>query len=50
MGDILAENLMDVHNQRLKLMDEYDVEMQVLSLTSPGPQGATSPRYNVGTF
>jgi hypothetical protein len=35
----LAENLVDIHEQRLELMDKYGVEMQVLSLTSPGPQG-----------
>lgn len=35
----LGENLVDIHKQRLELMDKYGVEMQVLSLTSPGPQG-----------
>jgi len=27
----------------LELMDKYGVEMQVLSLTSPGPQGTLFP-------
>jgi hypothetical protein len=31
--------LIDVHKQRLELMDKLGVELQVLSLTSPGPQG-----------
>jgi hypothetical protein len=35
----LGDNLVDIHKQRLELMDKYGVEMQVLSLTSPGPQG-----------
>ena len=35
----MGANLVDVHKQRLELMDKYGVEMQVLSLTSPGPQG-----------
>lgn len=35
----LGANLVDIHKQRLELMDKYGVEMQVLSLTSPGPQG-----------
>jgi 2,3-dihydroxybenzoate decarboxylase len=35
----LGNNLVDVHKQRLELMDQLGVEMQVLSLTSPGPQG-----------
>ena len=41
-GDTLGANLVDVHKQRLELMDKYGVEMQVLSLTSPGPQGTLS--------
>lgn len=43
-GDTLGANLVDVHKQRLELMDKYGVEMQVLSLTSPGPQGMPSNR------
>jgi len=37
--EALGANLVDIHKQRLELMDKYGVEMQVLSLTSPGPQG-----------
>lgn len=39
----LAVNLVDIHNQRLKGMDENGVEYMVLSLTSPGPQSITDP-------
>ena len=39
----LGDNLVDIHKQRLDLMDKYGVEMQVLSLTSPGPQGTHPP-------
>lgn len=39
----LGANLVDIHDQRLALMDKYGVEMQVLSLTSPGPQGNPPP-------
>ena len=42
----LAANLVDIHNQRLELMDKYGVEMQVLSLTSPGPQGMLVKEYS----
>jgi 2,3-dihydroxybenzoate decarboxylase len=35
---ILAK-LIDIHGNRLKEMDQYGNEYQVLSLTSPGPQG-----------
>jgi hypothetical protein len=42
-GETLGANLVDVHKQRLELMDKYGVEMQVLSLTSPGPQGTAPP-------
>jgi len=46
MGKTLGANLVDVHKQRLELMDKYNVEVQVLSLTSPGPQGYSLPwRY-----
>jgi 2,3-dihydroxybenzoate decarboxylase len=37
-GDLVA-NLLDIHGSRLQQMDENGVEMFVLSLTSPGPQG-----------
>ena len=43
-GETLANNLVDIHGQRLKLMDELGVEFQVLSLTSPGPQGMADPK------
>lgn len=28
-ADRLAANLVDIHNQRLKYMDEFDVDMEV---------------------
>jgi hypothetical protein len=45
-ADNLAANLVDIHEQRLRLMDQFGVDMQVLSLTSPGPQG--TPRAPLG--
>ncbi|KAK0623169.1 hypothetical protein B0T14DRAFT_536118 [Immersiella caudata] len=39
-GDLVA-NLLDIHGTRLQQMDENGVDMMVLSLSSPGPQGAT---------
>ncbi|KAH8889386.1 hypothetical protein GQ53DRAFT_870573 [Thozetella sp. PMI_491] len=41
-GDLLA-NLQDVHGTRLQQMDENGVEVMVLSLSSPGPQGVVDP-------
>lgn len=41
-GDLIA-NLLDVHETRLQQMDENGVDMMVLSLSSPGPQGVTDP-------
>jgi len=41
-GDLIA-NLLDVHGTRLQQMDENGVDMMVLSLSSPGPQGVTDP-------
>ena len=41
-GDLLA-NLQDVHGTRLQQMDENGVDMMVLSLSSPGPQGQPDP-------
>lgn len=41
-GDLIA-NLLDVYGTRLTQMDENGVEMMVLSLSSPGPQGQTNP-------
>ncbi|UPK90399.1 hypothetical protein LCI18_001334 [Fusarium solani-melongenae] len=35
----LLNNLADIHNQRLRWMDETGVDYMVLSLTSPGIQG-----------
>lgn len=36
--DDLIANLADIHNQRLRYMDEAGVDYMVLSLTSPGIQ------------
>lgn len=41
-GDLIA-NLLDIHGTRLQQMDENGVDMMVLSLSSPGPQGQTDP-------
>jgi len=35
--------LLDIHDQRLKSMDENGVEYMLLSLTSPGCQGESNP-------
>jgi 2,3-dihydroxybenzoate decarboxylase len=35
--------LLDIHDQRLKSMDEHGVEYMLLSLTSPGCQGESDP-------
>jgi 2,3-dihydroxybenzoate decarboxylase len=35
----IVGKLNDIHGDRLKQMDQYGNEYQVLSLTSPGPQG-----------
>lgn len=37
------KNLLDIHDGRLKSMDEYGVEYMLLSLTSPGAQGEADP-------
>jgi 2,3-dihydroxybenzoate decarboxylase len=37
----VVDALIDIHGNRLDLMNEYGNEFQVLSLTSPGPQGET---------
>ena len=34
----MHNNLLDLFNQRLRTMDEYDVDMHVLGLTSTGVQ------------
>jgi 2,3-dihydroxybenzoate decarboxylase len=41
-GDLIG-NLLDVHGTRLQQMDENGVDVMVLSLSSPGPQGVTDP-------
>ena len=43
-GDQLAANLEDIHGPRLQAMNDNNVEMMVLSLTSPGIQGITDPK------
>ncbi|KAH7130921.1 amidohydrolase 2 [Dactylonectria macrodidyma] len=40
----LLTNLADIHNQRLRWMDETGVDYMVLSLTSPGIQGISDVR------
>ncbi|KAF2655697.1 amidohydrolase-like protein 2 [Lophiostoma macrostomum CBS 122681] len=37
------KRLLDIHDQRLKSMDEHGVEYMLLSLTSPGAQGEPDP-------
>lgn len=39
----LAANLIDIHEQRLRGMDENGMSYMVLSLTSPGPQDRSDP-------
>lgn len=39
----LAVDLLDIHERRLRRMDECGVTFMVLSLTSPGAQGESSP-------
>jgi 2,3-dihydroxybenzoate decarboxylase len=41
-GDLVA-NLLDVHGTRLEQMDANGVDVMVLSLSSPGPQGESDP-------
>jgi 2,3-dihydroxybenzoate decarboxylase len=38
----IVDKLLDIHGNRLDLMKEHGNEYQVLSLTSPGPQGETN--------
>lgn len=38
-GDAFAEQMLDIHGERLEIMTQYNVELFVLSLASPGPQG-----------
>lgn len=37
----IVDALCDIHGKRLQTMDKTGNEFQVLSLTSPGPQGET---------
>ncbi|KAK5652540.1 hypothetical protein OQA88_10446 [Cercophora sp. LCS_1] len=46
-GDLIA-NLLDIHGTRLDQMDQNGIDMMVLSLSSPGPQGATDPKEAEG--
>lgn len=41
-GDLIA-NLLDVHGTRLQQMDDNGLDLMVLSLSSPGPQGQPDP-------
>jgi hypothetical protein len=36
---LIVDKLLDIHGNRLDLMNKHGNEFQVLSLTSPGPQG-----------
>ena len=38
-GDAFAAQMLDIHGERLEIMTKYNVELFVLSLASPGPQG-----------
>lgn len=38
-GDAFAEQMLDIHGERLEIMTKHNVEFFVLSLASPGPQG-----------
>ena len=43
-GDAFAEQMLDIHGERLEIMTQYNVEMFVLSLASPGPQGQSNKK------
>ncbi|PNS17633.1 hypothetical protein CAC42_3028 [Sphaceloma murrayae] len=43
IGGNLTENLLDIHHQRLKQMNENGIDLMVLSLSSSGVQGVTDP-------
>lgn len=43
IGGDLINNLLDIHGTRLQQMDENGVDMMILSLVSPGPQGVSQP-------
>ena len=38
-GEHFAEQMLDIHGERLEIMTKHNVEYFVLSLASPGPQG-----------
>jgi len=42
-ADKIRDSLLDITEERLKMMDECGIDMQVLSLTSPGVQVLDSP-------
>lgn len=37
-GKVFAEQMLDIHGERLEVMTRYNVGYFVLSLASPGPQ------------
>src|SRR5665213_1961750 len=39
LGHDMPAELLDLENSRLKFMDENGVDMQLMSLVAPGPQG-----------
>jgi 2,3-dihydroxybenzoate decarboxylase len=43
IGPDLVASLLDVHGTRLQQMDANGVDLMVLSLSSPGPQGVADP-------
>ncbi len=38
-GNDFADQMLDIHGERLEIMTKHNVELFVLSLASPGPQG-----------
>ncbi len=40
----LSARLLDIHEKRLKLMDEYGIEMMLLSLNAPAVQAIADPK------
>ena len=48
-ADYVAERIADLTDLRLREMDEQGIDVQVLSLTSPGIQGMTDPADAVAT-
>ncbi|KIX09774.1 uncharacterized protein Z518_00855 [Rhinocladiella mackenziei CBS 650.93] len=43
-----AKKLLDIHDERLRTMDEEGVEFMLFSHTSPGPQGQIDPKIAEG--